>query len=105
MTGPWRTPFRLNLRAPAVVAPPAPAADAAELGDEPDEIASPMPGKVLRVLVAPGDRVDARAQLVVVEAMKMEMPLTAPRAGTVRAVHAAEGDSIERGAVLVELED
>ena len=64
-----------------------------------------MPGKVIRVLVAPGDEVEARAQLVVVEAMKMELPLTAPRAGTVRAVHAAEGDTVERGAILVELDD
>jgi acetyl/propionyl-CoA carboxylase alpha subunit len=105
VTGPWRTPFRLNLPAPAVVAPPSPEVDAAERGDEADEIASPMPGKVIRVLVAPGDQVEARAQLVVVEAMKMEMPLTAPRAGTVRAVHAAEGDTVERGAILVELDD
>ena len=35
----------------------------------------------------------------------MEMPLTAPRAGTVRAVHVAEGDAVARGAVLVELEE
>ena len=64
-----------------------------------------MPGKVIRVLVAPGDEVEARAHARRVEAMKMEMPLTAPRAGTVRAVHAAEGDTVARGAVLVELED
>jgi acetyl/propionyl-CoA carboxylase alpha subunit len=105
--GPWRVPFRVNLPPPAVAAPPSldDPAHTREHGDEPDEIAAPMPGKVIRVLVAPGDRVEARSQLVVVEAMKMEMPLIAPRAGVVRAVHAAEGDSVERGAVLVELED
>jgi acetyl/propionyl-CoA carboxylase alpha subunit len=105
--GPWRTPFRVNLPAPPVAAPPwlDDPAHSHEHGDEADEIASPMPGKVIRVLVAPGDEVEARAQLVVVEAMKMEIPLTAPRAGTVRAVHAAEGDSVERGAILVELDD
>jgi biotin carboxyl carrier protein len=90
------------------VAPPPSLDDPAhthEHGDEPGEIAAPMPGKVIRVLVSAGDHVEARAPLVVVEAMKMEMPLIAPRAGTVRAVHTAEGDSVERGAVLVELED
>jgi acetyl-CoA/propionyl-CoA carboxylase biotin carboxyl carrier protein len=49
--------------------------------------------------------VRARDPLVVVEAMKMEMPLTAPRAGRVLAVRAAEGDTVARGAVLVELEE
>ena len=45
------------------------------------EITAPMPGTVIRVLVAPGDEVAARQPLVVVEAMKMEMPLIAPRPG------------------------
>ena len=64
-----------------------------------------MPGTVVRVLVAEGQEVEARDILVVVEAMKMEMPLPAPRAGIVRAVHVAEGDTVGRGAVLVELEE
>ena len=64
-----------------------------------------MPGTVIKVLVAAGDAVEARDTLVVMEAMKMEMPLLAPRAGTVGAVHVAEGETVARGAVLVELED
>jgi 3-methylcrotonyl-CoA carboxylase alpha subunit len=64
-----------------------------------------MPGTVIRVLVAPGDRVAARETLVVLEAMKMETPLVSPYDATVRAVHAAEGDRVTGGAVLVELED
>jgi acetyl/propionyl-CoA carboxylase alpha subunit len=105
--GPWRRAFRVNLPPPPAVAPPDVDAHggAGEHGDTPDEIAAPMPGKVIRVLVAVGDEVEARTPLLVVEAMKMEMPLTAPRAGRVRAVHAAEGDSVDRGAVLVELDD
>jgi 3-methylcrotonyl-CoA carboxylase alpha subunit len=70
-----------------------------------DEVTAPMPGTVIRVLVEPGQEVEARDTLVVVEAMKMEMPLPAPRAGIVRAVHVAEGDTVGRGAVLVELEE
>ena len=59
-----------------------------------------MPGTVIRVHVAPGDRVDAA--LLVLEAMKMETPLTAPDA-TVKAVHVEEGARVAGGA-LVELE-
>ncbi|HWE80500.1 MAG TPA: acetyl-CoA carboxylase biotin carboxyl carrier protein subunit, partial [Gaiellaceae bacterium] len=60
---------------------------------------------VIGVNVAAGDTVAARDALVVIEAMKMEMPLTASRAGRIRAVHVAEGDTVARGTVLVEMED
>ncbi len=104
---PWRAPFRLNLPAPPIAAPPDldAAVHAADRGDVPDELTALMPGTVIRVLVAPGDRVEARATLVVVEAMKMEMPIAAPRAATVSAVHVAEGDVVARGMMLVELEE
>jgi biotin carboxyl carrier protein len=74
-------------------------------GEESAAVTAPMPGTVIGVNVAAGELVEARAPLVVLEAMKMEMPLLAPRAGTIRAVHVAEGDTVARGAVLVELED
>jgi len=64
-----------------------------------------MPGTVIKVLVAPGDQVHARQPLVLLEAMKMETPLTAPYDAVVRSVHVAEGDRVAGGAVLVELED
>jgi len=60
-----------------------------------------MPGKVVRVLVGAGETVAARQGLVVVEAMKMENELRAPRAGTVRDVRAVEGASVEAGALLL----
>jgi acetyl/propionyl-CoA carboxylase alpha subunit len=104
---PWRTAFRLNLPPPPVAVPPdlESAAHAHETGDAPADVIAPMPGKVIRVLVAPGDHVEARTPLIVIEAMKMEMPLAAARAGVVRSVRAVEGDAVSRGAVLVELED
>jgi biotin carboxyl carrier protein len=74
-------------------------------GEAGDEITAPMPGTVIRVLVTAGQAVEARDALVVIEAMKMEMPLQAPRAGVVRTVHVAEGETVARGAVLVELQD
>jgi biotin carboxyl carrier protein len=64
-----------------------------------------MPGTVIRVLAAAGERVEARQPLVVLEAMKMETPLVSPYEATVRAVHVAEGDRVAGGAVLVELEE
>jgi pyruvate carboxylase subunit B len=67
-------------------------------------VRAPMPGLVVRVEVAVGDRVGAGAGLLVVEAMKMENELRAPGAGVVTAVHVAAGAAVERGALLVTLE-
>ena len=67
----------------------------------PRRIVAPMPGRVVKVLVKPGDTVDARQGLVVVEAMKMENELRAPGAGTVTEVKVTEGVSVEANTVLV----
>jgi biotin carboxyl carrier protein len=72
--------------------------------DGPLRIIAPMPGKVVRVPVRPGDRVEARQPIVVIEAMKMENALTAGRAGIVRDVLVEEGMSVEAGRPLVVLE-
>jgi biotin carboxyl carrier protein len=69
----------------------------------PRSIVSPMPGRIVKVLVREGDQVAAHQGLVVVEAMKMENELRAPRAGQVSAVNVVEGMSVEARAVLVTL--
>jgi biotin carboxyl carrier protein len=69
----------------------------------PIEIVSPMPGRIVKVLVKAGDAVVARQGLVVVEAMKMENELRAPRAGTVADVRVREGAPVEANVVLVVL--
>src|SRR5690348_10754216 len=102
----WAEPWRLNLPIP----PPAPPPDATAAADqaagpEQSTVSAPMPGTVIRVLVAAGDRVAARQPLVVLEAMKMETPLASPYDATVRAVHVAEGDRVAGGTLLVELEE
>jgi acetyl/propionyl-CoA carboxylase alpha subunit len=105
---PWRTPFRLNLAAPPSTAPPdvdALAADNRGPASEQSAVKAPMPGTVLRLLVAAGDTVRARQPLVVLEAMKMETPVVSPYEARVRAVHVGEGDRVAGGALLVELED
>jgi len=68
-------------------------------------LTSPMPGTVVRVLVGEGERVEEGQLLLVLEAMKMEQPFTAPHAGRVRSLPFGEGSLVPGGAVLVELEE
>jgi biotin carboxyl carrier protein len=70
----------------------------------PESIDSVMPGKVVRVLVSVGDEVTAGQGLVVVEAMKMENEIAAPRAGRVKSIDVAPGQNVETGALLIVLE-
>ena len=67
----------------------------------PVTVKAPMPGRVVRVLVAVGDRVSARQPLVVMEAMKMENELRSPKDGVVKEVNAQVGIAVDSGAVLV----
>ena len=64
-------------------------------------VVAPMPGKVVTVLVAPGDTVTAGQPLVVVEAMKMETTLAAELDGTVQTVATEAGAMVDAGAILV----
>jgi biotin carboxyl carrier protein len=67
-------------------------------------IVAPMPGKVVKILVAVGDEVKEGQGLVVVEAMKMENELKSPKAGKVTELHAKEGSAVEINAKLVVVE-
>jgi acetyl/propionyl-CoA carboxylase alpha subunit len=108
-SGPWDGAWRLNLPAPQPQAPPdvdeAAHAMVGGSGGEQSTLTAPMPGTVIKVLAAPGDRVGPRQPLLVLEAMKMETPLVSPYEAVVRAVHVTEGDRVAGGAVLVELEE
>jgi biotin carboxyl carrier protein len=66
----------------------------------PQRVDSPMPGKVVRVLVKQGDQVQEGQALLVVEAMKMENELKSPKTGVVKELHAQEGQPVEAGAKL-----
>jgi acetyl/propionyl-CoA carboxylase alpha subunit len=103
---PWGKAWRLNS------APPPPAGRlTVEASSRPDSLGAqsaltaPMPGVVIRVLAAEGERVLARQPLVVLEAMKMETPLVSPYEAVVRRVHVSEGERVAGGALLVELEE
>ena len=90
---------RLSLRPlPAYRHEPA----AQDAGD--DRVRAPMPGRVVAMRVAVGDRVEAGQELAVLEAMKMELALKAPRDGTIGELRAGTGEFVEAEAVLVVLE-
>jgi biotin carboxyl carrier protein len=73
-------------------------------GRDEDALRPPMSATVVRINVQPGSQVEAGDTLVVLEAMKMELPIRAPRAGVVRAVHCAEGQLVQPDILLVELD-
>jgi acetyl/propionyl-CoA carboxylase alpha subunit len=66
----------------------------------PQRLVAPMPGKIVRVAVTPGEAVRARQTVVVIEAMKMENELRAARDGIVGELHAREGALVEAGELL-----
>lgn len=69
-----------------------------------DTLSAPMPATVVRVLAAPGTRVAAGATVLLLEAMKMELPLRAPHDAVVSAIHCREGDMVQPNVTLVDLE-
>jgi biotin carboxyl carrier protein len=68
------------------------------------ELVSPMPGKIVRVLVSEGDRVEVGTGVIVVEAMKMQNEMKAPKAGVIVSINAAEGSTVSAGDVLAVIE-
>jgi biotin carboxyl carrier protein len=67
-------------------------------------ISSPMPGKVVKILVGEGDRVETGQGLVIVEAMKMENEIRSASAGIVKKVNFSEGDLVDAAVPIIELE-
>jgi biotin carboxyl carrier protein len=68
-----------------------------------DEISTPMPGKVVKILVKEGDKVKVKQPLVIVESMKMENEIKSPTDGEVKSIHFADGDLVEPGQPIVKL--
>ncbi len=92
-------PVAAPIAAPAPLAAPAPAAPAAAA--PPGAVPSPLAGRVVTIHCQPGQRVEAGAELITLEAMKMNTFISAPSAGEIVSVNVAPGDAVEEGQVLV----
>ena len=68
------------------------------------DITAPMGGKILEVKVNVGDTVNEGDEVIIIEAMKMELPITSAASGTVKEVKCNNGDTVEADAVLLSLE-
>ncbi len=85
--------------APAAAAPaPAPAGDAGSI-----EVSASVPGKVFKVEASVGQTVKSGDPIIILEAMKMEIPVVAPEDGTVASIDVSVGDAVESGDVLATL--
>ncbi len=102
-TSPWNdiTGWQLNLP------PRSPLNLKSEAGEEAiasGDIKAPMPGKLIDVFITAGERVEKGQKLLILGAMKIEHTMKAPKAGVIKAVHAAAGDQVADKALLVEIE-
>ena len=84
--------------APAPAAAPAPAGDAGSI-----EVSASVPGKVFKVEASVGQTVKSGDPIIILEAMKMEIPVVAPEDGTVASIDVSVGDAVESGDVLATL--
>ena len=71
--------------------------------DDANALAAPMPATVVKIEVTPGQTVQRDDLLVMLEAMKMELPIRAPRDGVVKAIHCRAGEIVQPGVPLLEL--
>ena len=69
------------------------------------EVETEVTGNVWKVLCQVGDRVETEQELVILESMKMEIPVEAPQAGTVKSLNVGEGDAVDEGQIILVLED
>ena len=89
--------------APKAVAPAAPKAAPKAAGAGSVKVEASVPGKVLKIEASVGQSVKAGDNIIILEAMKMEIPVVAPQDGTVASIDVAVGDAIDSGAVLATL--
>ena len=68
------------------------------------QIKAELAGNLWKIVVREGQQVQADETLLILESMKMEIPVTAPSAGRVTKLHAREGDAVQEGQLLVEVE-
>ena len=96
-------PRRGRTQTPGILVPP-PASRVNPTSGDGNFIRSPMPGRVISILVRPGDRVSVGQEVCVVEAMKMEQSIRSPQNGVVREIRVQPMDSVRTNDPLMELE-
>jgi len=96
------SPARVPAPAPAAAPPPGPGEGSGPAVSEDKVCRSPISGIVVRITAQPGQQIQVGDAVLVLEAMKMETDITAPVAGTIKALTVAVGDSVKGGQVLVE---
>ena len=79
--------------------------DEAAAAAGPGSLAAPMPGKIIDVMCAEGDQVEQDQALVIMEAMKMEYTLRAPRDGIIKSLNVSVGDQVGDGATILEIKE
>ena len=98
---PAAAPVAPSAPAPVQAAPAAAAAPAAKPAGAGEKVASPLPGVIIEVSVKEGPAVKAGQKVAVLEAMKMENEIPAPKDGTVTEIHVHKGDSLQEGDPVV----
>ena len=98
---PVETPSNVSVSGQQPAAPAAPAAVPAAALASGEVVKAPMPGNILKINVAPGQKVEEGDVLIVLEAMKMENEIVATKSGTVAQVAVSKGAVVETGAPLV----
>ena len=102
VAAPVAQPAPVASAAPVATTPqPASAAAPAATGDTQDAMKAPMPGMIIKMLVATGDEVKENQPLLVLEAMKMENEIVANKAGTVAEIFVAKNDTVNAGDALI----
>jgi biotin carboxyl carrier protein len=96
-------PRRGRTQTPGILVPP-PASRVNPTGGDGNFIRSPMPGRVISIMVRPGDTVSVGQEVCVVEAMKMEQSIRSPRNGVVKEIRVQPMDSVRTNDPLMELE-
>ncbi|MGD1993670.1 MAG: biotin/lipoyl-binding protein [Anaerolineae bacterium] len=97
-------PYKVQGLSLSAAAPPPVVGEATAVEAGAGAVLAIMPGKIVRILVEPGQTVDEGEPVCVLEAMKMENELQARQSGTVQAVHVKVGEDVEKDQVLIEIE-
>ena len=99
-TGSVSAPAAAPVAAPKAAPAAAPKAAAPAAGAGAVKVTASVPGKVLKIVASAGQAVKAGAKIVILESMKMEIPVVAPQDGTVASIDTSEGASVENGDTL-----